>query len=99
MFSLLYVCVLLSLLVTAGLNYNPQKQSQTEIISKLLYWQENGCTLVACDHEIKRGNPVPGRVLQEAQGKDSAMERSQHIGLNSWAQEHRPRDIPTEPSL
>lgn len=36
MFSLLYVCVLLSLLVTADLNYNPQKQSQTKMMSELL---------------------------------------------------------------
>lgn len=53
MFSLLYVCVLLSLLVTANLNYNPQKQSQTKIMSKLLCWQKNGCTVVTCDHEIQ----------------------------------------------
>lgn len=86
--------------VTAESNYN--SQNQTKIMSKLLCWQKNGCTVVICDHEIKTGNPVPG-VLQEAQGKANAMEPHQHIGLNSWAQAHRPkesiREIPTEPPL
>lgn len=43
-------------------------------MSKLLCWQKNGCTVVICDHEIKTGSPVPGSVLQEAQGKENAME-------------------------
>lgn len=61
-------------------------------MSKLVCWQKNGCKMVACDHEIRTGNPIPGRVLQEAQGKENAMEPYQHSGLNSWAQAHRPME-------
>lgn len=41
---------------------------------KLLSWQQNGCTMITCDYEIKIQNLSPAGALQEAQGKDNALE-------------------------
>lgn len=59
---------------------------------KLLCWQKNGCAVITCDHEIKIWNLSPGRALQEAQGKDNAVEPYQHAGLKSLAQARKPKE-------
>lgn len=46
---------------------------------KLLSWQHSGCTVITCGYEIKIWNLSPEGALQEAQGKDNALEPFQYL--------------------